>query len=151
MVFIIAACLLLLALLNPVLVNIISPLRSCRVETRRADCAFACSLLICLLLYFVAFVLFLPVMVPILAIVAFAVIWELLPFCIQLVCCQICACLRLQFCFPFWRVKQIRLVAPILLICDYPFSTFCGVCSDGFHYCCLLVAACFVKSHACQS
>src|SRR5277367_1620930 len=80
MVFIIAACLLLLALLNPVLVNIISPLRSCRVETRRADCAFACSLLICLLLYVVAFVLFLPLMVPIFAIVAFGVIWELLPF-----------------------------------------------------------------------
>src|SRR5277367_3752210 len=117
MVFIIAACLLLLALLNPVLVNIISPLRSCRVETRRADCAFACSLLICLQLYVVAFVLFLPVMVPIFAIVAFAVIWKLLSFCIQLVCCQICACLRLQFCFPFWRVKQISLQGVVFYFC----------------------------------
>src|SRR5277367_3036305 len=108
MVFIIAACLLLLALLNPVLVNHKSP-EELPGRNASADCAFACSLLISLLLCVVAFVLFLPVMVPILAIVAFAVIWELLPFCIQLVCCQICACLRLQFCFPFWRVKQISL------------------------------------------
>src|SRR5277367_6036093 len=116
MVFIIAACLFLLALLNPVLVNHKSPVE---LPGRNASgcCAFACSLLICLLLYVVAFVLFLPVMVPILAIVAFTVIWELLPFCIQLVCCQICACLRLQFCFPFCRVKHISLRGVVFSFC----------------------------------